>query len=93
MTAAHLGHPGCARLCVGLVDILSLNLTAILQSEYCPRFTNEEQPQRAYTSPKATVLANWETKIQNKCVAPEAGVLPFIPGDGHEESLPSVLRS
>ena len=61
MITTNLGHPGCARLCAGLVDILSLSLTAILQSEYCPCFTNKEQAQRACISLKATLLANCET--------------------------------
>ena len=70
-------HPISARLCAGPVDILSLSPTASLRSEHRPPFTNEETAQRACILPKATLLANCGTKVQNKRVDSEAGCFPL----------------
>lgn len=74
------------------MDILSLSLTGTLQSEQWPCFTNEEQAQRARISPKATLLANYGTKIQNECVDSEAGILFSTPSSGHEDSTCHSLQ-
>lgn len=69
----------------GLGDIPSLSLIASLQRGPCPWFTNEEKAQRACILPKATLLADCGTKIQNKSVDSEVGIVSSAPVSGHGE--------
>lgn len=66
-------------------DIPSLSLIAGLQRGSCPWFTNEEKAQRVCILPKATLLADCGTKVQNKSVDSEAGIVSSAPGSGRGE--------